>query len=57
MGFLSKVILVTGINGWLGKSFINIASNSGKNYKLVGLSSKDQSQIIFNIQRAKGNNK
>ena len=50
MGFLSKVILVTGINGWLGKSFINIASNAGKNYKLVGLSSRDQSQIIFNKQ-------
>ena len=53
MGFLSKIILVTGINGWLGKSFINIASNNGKNYELVGLSSSDKIQIIFNAQNNK----
>jgi len=50
LGFLSKLILVTGINGWLGKSFISTTIDNGKNYKLVGLSSRVQSQIIFNIQ-------
>ena len=46
---MSTAILITGINGWLGKSFINIASNNGKNHKLVGLTSSDKTHIIFNM--------
>ena len=47
MGLLSKVILITGVNGWLGRSFINIASNSKKNYSFLGLSSRNYSQVVF----------
>lgn len=47
MGLLSKVIIITGVNGWLGNSFINIASNSKKNYSFLGLSSRNYSQVVF----------
>ena len=55
MGLLSKVILITGVTGWLGKSFINIADNSEKNYNLLGLSSRTQSQDVFD--KLKSHNK
>jgi len=47
VGLLSKVIIITGVNGWLGNSFINIASNSKKNYSFLGLSSRNYSQVVF----------
>jgi len=48
MGLLSKVILITGVTGWLGKSFVNIADKNEKIYNLLGLSSQSQSQLILN---------
>ncbi len=47
MGLLSKVILITGVTGWLGKSFVNITGNDEINYDLFGLSSQNQPQVIF----------
>lgn len=47
MGLLSRVILITGVNGWLGKSFVNITGNDEINYDLFGLSSQNQPKVVF----------